>query len=343
MKKYLALFALISLVLSSCIDHKTGDTDTAILAFYNVENLFDTIDDPSINDEEFLPDGRQKWDTKKYNHKIKNLSDVLISIDSTSPPAIIGLAEVENKEVIIDLIQNSKLSDFDYSIIHKNSPDFRGIDVAIIYRPDLYEPEFNEWINISFPFDSIYTTRDILYTKGKIFKDEMIHIFVNHWTSRYGGQEVTTAKREFLGALLKVKSDSILAVNPNARIFIMGDLNDNPTDASLTEALQALPLTNVILSENLYNVSLSKFQNGEGSLYYRSWDLFDQIVVSGSLLKADATLKLKFQDIQIHKPDWVLFEDNKGIKRPNRTASGGRYYGGFSDHLPVYIVLTEDE
>ena len=341
MKKYLALFVLISLILSSCTEHKTTDTDTAILAFYNVENLFDTIDDPSINDEEFLPNGRQKWDTKKYNHKLKNLSNVLLSIDSTKPPAIIGLAEVENKEVLIDLIQNSKLNDYNYSIIHQNSPDFRGIDVALIYRPDSYQPEFNEWINISFPFDSSYTTRDILYSKGKIFEDEIIHIFVNHWTSRYGGQEATTAKREFIGALLKAKSDSILKIEPNASIIIMGDLNDNPNDESLTEALQAKPVTENILSDNLYNISLAKFQNGEGTLFYRSWDLFDQMVVSGNLLKVDASLKLKHPNIRIHKPDWVLFEDNKGIKRPNRTASGSRYYGGYSDHLPVYCTIEK--
>ncbi len=339
MKKYFPILLLVLILINACTDYKPGQ-NSAILAFYNVENLFDTIDDPGINDEEFLPEGRQKWNTVKYNHKIENISKVLLSIDSIQPPAIIGLAEVENKQVLAELIQNSGLKNFHYSIIHKNSPDFRGIDVALIYRPDLYKPEINEWIHIDFPFDSAYTTRDILYSKGKIFEDEIIHVFVNHWTSRYGGAEVTEAKRKYLGALLKAKSDSILNTNPNARIFIMGDLNDNPTDLSLTESLGALPVSGEIKNPYLYNISLAKFNDGEGTLYYRSWDLFDQIVVSGSVLKENATLTLSEKDIQIHKPGWILFTDNNGIRRPNRTASGGRYYGGYSDHLPVYIELT---
>ncbi len=341
MKKYLALTLFAFILLGSCSEKKSKIQDSAILAFYNVENLFDTINDPNTNDEDFLPEGRQKWDTKKYDHKLKNLSDVLLSIDSTEPPALIGLAEVENKEVLIDLIQNSKLKDYNYSIIHKNSPDFRGIDVALIYRSDYFQEISNNWINISFPFDSSYTTRDILYSKGKIFNDDIIHVFVNHWTSRYGGQEATTAKREFLGALLKAKSDSILKIEPNANIIIMGDLNDNPTDLSLTESLKSLPVSETILNDKLYNISLEEFQRGEGTLYYRSWDLFDQIIVSGALLDDENSLKLKHPDIQIHKPDWVLFEDNKGLKRPNRTASGGRYYGGYSDHLPVHCTVNK--
>lgn len=341
MKKYFLVLITTILILSACNNQKKKHVKTVTLAFYNVENLFDTINDPSINDEEFLPEGKQKWDTEKYLHKIENLSNALLSIDTLNPPALIGLAEVENREVLEELISLSDLKKYNYKIIHKNSPDRRGIDVALIYRPELFEPEINEWIKITFPTDPEYTTRDILYSRGKILDDEIIHIFVNHWTSRYGGAEATEPNRKYLGALLKAKSDSILADDSNARIIIMGDLNDNPTDASLTNSLGALALSENIESENLYNISLEKYEKGEGTLFYRSWDLFDQFVVSGSLLKENAAVKLKSKDIQIHKPEWVLFEDNKGIKRPNRTASGGRYYGGYSDHLPVYIVLTE--
>ncbi len=337
MRKILIVIISISLIWISCNFEKTPDSVT--LAFYNVENLFDTINDPSINDEEFLPDGRQKWNTKKYFQKIENISRVLLSIDSINPPAFIGLAEVENKTVLEELISFSELKKYNYKIIHQNSPDFRGIDVAFIYRPKLYKPEYNEWINITFPFDSSYTTRDILYSKGKIPGNGTVHIFVNHWTSRYGGQEVTKEKRKYLAALIKSKSDDILKIEPNANIIIMGDLNDNPTDVSLTKGLEALSISADIQADKLYNTSLDKYEKGEGTLYYKSWDLFDQIIVSGSLLIENATINLQSKSILIHKPDWILFEDNNGIKRPNRTASGGRYYGGYSDHLPVYIII----
>lgn len=340
MKKFTLILIAALFILYSCDEKKKPHADVTI-AFYNVENLFDTIDDPSINDEEFLPEGKQKWDSKKYERKLKNMSDVLLSIDTLNPPAIIGLAEVENKLVLEELISHSGLKNYGYDIIHENSPDRRGIDVALIFRSEFYEPEKNEWINITFPHDSSYTTRDILYSKGKIFGDEIIHIFINHWTSRYGGAEATAPNRKFIGSLLKTKTDKILRTDPQARIIILGDLNDNPTDVSLTESLKAKPVSEDVGSEDLYNISLAKYQNGEGTLYYRSWDLFDQIVVSGSLLKETSVVKLKSKDIQIHKPAWVLFEDNRGNKRPNRTASGSRYYGGYSDHLPVYIVLTE--
>ncbi len=311
------------------------------IAFYNVENLFDTIDDPITNDEEFLPNGKQKWDSKKYNHKLDQMSRVLSSIDSTELPAIIGLCEVENRLVVEDLINHPELKDGNYDIIHKESPDFRGIDVALIYRTDLFTPIENMWINISFPFDTAYTTRDILYSKGLVYGTEIIHLFVNHWTSRWGGAEVTEVKRIHIAKIIKSYTDQILEVDPDANIVIMGDLNDNPTDKSITEHLQANKVESKINAQTLYNTSTSSFLNGEGTLYYRSWDLFDQMIVSGNLLDAENGLVLSSNEINIYKPDWVLFTDNNGVKRPSRTASGGRYYGGFSDHLPVSISLKK--
>lgn len=312
-----------------------------IIAFYNVENLFDTIDDPITNDAEFLPDGKQKWDSKKYAYKLDQLSKVLSSIDTLNFPAIIGLCEVENRLVLEDLIKHSNLKDGNYSIIHKDSPDFRGIDNALIYRADFYTPIANEWINVSFPFDPDYTTRDILYTSGVIYESETIHIFVNHWTSRWGGAEVTEPKRFYIANLIKTYTDKILESDPTANIIIMGDLNDNPTDKSIVEHLLAKQPETNIDNQDLYNTSTAKFLAGEGSLYYRSWDLFDQIIVSGNLLDTKQGLMLQSNDINIFKPDWVLFTDNKGVNRPNRTASGSRYYGGFSDHLAVSITLKK--
>ena len=326
MRKLLTPAILALFLITSCTS--VNETEDLRVAFYNVENLFDTVDDPSINDEEYLPDGRAKWDQEKYDHKINQLARVLSSIDTTALPGIIGLCEVENKGVLEDLTSHPKLIGGDYKIIHKNSPDFRGIDVALIYQNGTYKPIENEWMNVTFPFDE-RTTRDILYSKGMIMGGQTVHIFVNHWTSRWGGAAETEPKRIFIANLIKEKTDEILEDDPMAQIIIMGDLNDNPTDKSLMENL---------ISEDLYNLSAPKFANGEGTLYYRSWDLFDQMIVSKSLIDEQGIDVLN-KTHDIFKTDWLLFTDNKGNKRPNRTGSGGRYYGGFSDHLAVSLVL----
>jgi len=342
MKKFFSILFLSLLILTGCGVKKIGKTEIAKIAFYNVENLFDTIDDPNVNDEEFTPEGRQNWNSEKYATKLDHISQVFLSMDSAQAPVLIGMAEIENRQVLEDLIQKSHLKDFNYGIIHQESPDFRGIDVALIYRPDIYTPIINQWFAIHFPFDSAYTTRDILYSKGNIFGDKVLHVFVNHWTSRSGGQEVTDTKRNFIATFLKTKTDSILSVEPDANILIMGDLNDNPTDISITESLNALPISDPISKNKLYNLSLQKFQNGEGTLYYNSWDLFDQVIVSGNLLIENSSLIIDPSSFEIYNPDWIVFKDNKGIKRPNRTASGNRYYGGYSDHLPVYITIKKN-
>jgi endonuclease/exonuclease/phosphatase family metal-dependent hydrolase len=309
------------------------------LVFYNVENLFDTIDSPDTNDAEFLPESKLNWNTNKVNQKIKNLSKVLLSIDSQNPPALIGLCEVENREILSDLIQYSNLKKYNYQIIHKNSPDFRGIDVALLYRKGSYKPIKNEWMTIQFPFDSMYTTRDILYSKGKLNNGEVIHVFINHWTSRWSGQVITEAKRIYIAKLINAKTAQLLQQDPKANIIIMGDLNDNPTDKSLMEALAAKNPETTIQAKSLYNLSLSKFNNGEGTLFWKSWDLFDQVVVSGNLLAPENAVSVKGNTHFIFKEEWMLFADKNGNKRPSRTASRGKYYGGYSDHLPIWLEL----
>lgn len=323
-------------ILTQC---EAPKTEFVKMAFYNVENLFDTIDSPDTEDSEFLPESRLNWDTEKMNQKIENISKVLLSIDLKSPPAIIGLCEVENLFILNALIENSDLKKYNYKTIHKESPDFRGIDVAIIYRPDQYKPIKNEWIKIEFPFDEGYTTRDILYSKGLLANNDTLHIFTNHWTSRWGGQEVTEAKRIYLAELTKLKTNQILARNPNANIIIMGDLNDNPTDKSLLEGLEAASIADELNSNALYNLSLDKYLNGEGTLFWKTWDLFDQMIVSGNLVKEGSSTKLVGNTHYIFKEDWMLFTDNDGNHRPSRSASSGKYYGGYSDHLPVWLEL----
>jgi hypothetical protein len=337
MKKYVALaFILISIIfISSC---KKKPAKIISFAFYNVENLFDTIDDPTINDNRYLPDSKIPWNTERYQHKLDNLAQVMSSIDTSGFPTIFGLCEVENLQVLIDLISHPDLEGAGYSILHKNSPDERGIDVAMLYQNDHYTPIVTNYIKPVFPWNPEDKTRDILYSKGVAGTKDTLHIFVNHWVSRWGGREETEPSRRFIGKLLKNITDSIFSLQPNANIIIAGDLNDNPTDVSIAGDLTALPVIKPYQKKSLYNLSYHLFEQGEGSLYYKSWDMFDQVIVSSSMLKGRNGIQTLSDDQTVIKYDWMLYQPKEGPARPSRTASG-RYYGGYSDHLPVFIKM----
>ncbi len=331
----LLAFTSIILLTISCTRQ---EPQSFTVAFYNVENLFDTIDDPNSSDERYVPDSDLKWGKVRYQHKLDNLAKVMSSIDSNSYPALFGLCEVENDVVVKDLINHELLTGANYQIIHKNSPDERGIDVALLYQADTYQPIANRFLKIPFP-DSIETlTRDILYSKGVIGQKDSIHIFVNHWVSRWGGQEQTEPLRIFTAQYIKGLTDSIFQKQANANIIITGDLNDNPTDKSIWDHLEAREAIDAYQENELYNLGYTKFKEGEGSLYYKSWDMFDQVIVSSALLTGSNGL-ITGNGQSIFKEDWMLYKPKEGEARPSRTASRN-YYGGFSDHLPVYIQVS---
>ena len=323
--------------LSSCSNKLQFPQNGLSIGFYNVENLFDTIDDPRTDDKDFLPSGKNKWDTKRYNHKINQLSRVIASMDSLQAPHIIGLAEVENKHVLNDLIAASELKHVAYNIVHFESKDPRGIEVALLYQPKYFKLLTEKEMKIKMNQCS-GEMRFVLYAKGIVATQDTLHIFVNHWKSRSGGAKETEAKRIRYADFLREKADSLFLIDPNANIIICGDLNDNPTDKSIVEHLKALPANQPIESQNLYNLSYVPFLKGLGTLYYQSWDFFDQIIVSSNLLQASKKT-LRCSEIMVIKHPWMLYT-YKGEQRPNRTFSGGKYYGGFSDHLPVMIRLT---
>ena len=312
------------------------------IAFYNVENLFDTIDDPNISDEKYTPESEFNWNLEKYSHKLNQLSKVISSIDTLNGfPAIIGLCEVENLNTVKDLVANSLLKKANYKIIHKDSPDERGIDVTMLYQREYYTPLENSFIYVNLP-DSGNTTRDILYSKGILAGTDTVHIFFNHWVSRWGGQEKTEPLRIFIAKMLKHTTDSIMQQNPNALIIMAGDLNDNPTDKSVIDFLAAHKPEKSVNNGELYNLALSKYENGEGSIYYKGWSMFDQIIVSSPLLNKENKVHLTANSQNVVKYDWMLFTPKNGEARPNRTAAKN-YYGGFSDHLPVMIYLNVKE
>jgi predicted extracellular nuclease len=331
MKKFLFLISLcfISVLLYS-------QTEDVTVAFYNVENLFDTVDDPNIFDEDFTPEGKKKWTNEKYQKKLNDLAKVIGSIQENSTPDIVSFAEVENRQVLEDLIKTDNLLSSNYKIVHEDSPDARGIDVALIYNANHFE--YIKHKSFPVPLNTKYKVRDILYVKGIFFKSDTFHLFVNHWKSRSGGQEQTEPQRIQCALTLKNTIDSIRNIESDAKILVMGDLNDTPKDKSVYETLQA---NNSFEKESLYNIMLPLSEEGFGTHNYRGeWSILDHIIVSNNLIKS-TELFVKDKIGQIYSADWITYNHKNGNKSPNRTYGGPNYYGGYSDHYPVYVTIVK--
>ena len=303
--------------------------------FYNIENLFDTYDDPLTQDDEFTPNGTKRWTDYRYQKKLRDLSKVIIASGEWSAPDIIGLCEIENFQVLLDLINKTPLKSFNYQIIHENSPDARGIDVAMLYRPQFIKKISHKTIRIG--TGEAWKTRDILASTLVLNTSDTIHFFVNHWPSRIGGKEKTEAKRVMVARTLRHQIDSIFSMNDRSKIVVMGDFNDEAGDKSLLEILDANPLTTYPADNLLYNLSFPDLKAGLGTLVFKeinhTWFLFDQIIVSGSLIKS-AGFTVKNRKSTIFNQSWLLRDG-----RPYLTYQGPIYKGGFSDHLPVFIDL----
>jgi hypothetical protein len=310
------------------------------LVFYNTENLFDPADDSLTNDNEYTPAGMRGWTYTKFQRKLLNLSKVFISIGGWEAPEIIGMCEVENRFVLYKLISDTPLSKIGYKIIHKDSPDPRGIDVAMIYRPDKFVPVSYKAIPVRFPNDPNSRTRDILYVKGKVMGTETLHVFINHWPSRYGGYMATKPKRAVVASILRHVTDSIMQTDSFARIVIMGDFNDEPNDESVAKVLMARSDSIHLSKNDLYNMMTGYATRWRGGTnkFRESWSVIDQIIVSSSLLHAETGLYANANAAHIFDAPFLLMEDKTyfGLK-PFRTYLGPRYQGGFSDHLPVYF------
>lgn len=307
-------------------------------AFYNVENLFDLEDDPITLDEDFTPAGKQQWTEERYQKKLGQLARVL---DAMGGPAFVGLAEVENRKVLEALAEEALLRESKYEVAHFDSPDLRGIDVGLLYHKKAFKVLEQDAIRISFPPENgePYTSRDILYVKGKLkASGELLHIFVNHWPSRRGGVEASEPRRLLVAGALKARVDQIFAADSLANILIMGDFNDEPANKSVREVLGALPLGAQAEARALYNC-FAEYQGKKlGSYNYRgNWNMLDQIIVSGAL--AGKKQKLRVNAPAIFSPEWLLYKDERFGPTPNRTYGGPNYYGGFSDHLPVFVDL----
>lgn len=331
----LLYFAACCILFLQCQPTKKTDSSNDLyrIGFYNVENLFDTKDDPAKADEEFMPTAKKKWTMERYQDKLNKINQV---IEQMNTPELIGLCEVENKGVLEDLISSSSNLK-GYDIVHYESPDFRGIDVALMYDKDEFEVISSKAIPINFPKKIVenYTTRDILYVKGKINDKEEVHVFVNHWPSRRGGLKASQPKRVYVANQLNKAIAPILAQNANANIIIMGDMNDETDNKSVEEVLNAKAPNK---KGQLINCMAELDEAGKGTYNYRgNWNMLDQIILSPHLY--NSTGNLSYKNTVIFQADWLMFAHDKYGLTPSRTYGGPNYYGGYSDHLPVYVEL----
>jgi len=341
-KKSRLTVPLIFLFISICLQAK--QPPRFVVMFYNTENLFDTINDPKTQDDEFTAKGKLHWTPERYEIKIKNIARVIADVAPKKLPDIIGLSEIENRSVLEDIIHTGKLRKEKYGIVHEDSPDKRGIDVALLYKKKVFHYLKHHSIPIHFPRDTI-KVRDILYVKGKV-DGEIFHIFVNHWKSRSGGEKATEQKRVYSAVVLRRSIDSILTFDPGAHILIMGDFNDEPTNMSIMQILGATNKRKNTGPRDLYNLMYDMHNlHDTGTYSYKGhWNMLDQIIISYNLLQEQNRKgwHTNYEGGHIFSEEWMLYNNPKaGMNVPNRTYGGPNYYGGVSDHLPVFCIFTK--
>jgi hypothetical protein len=334
------------------------------VAFYNFENLFDTINDPDTHDDEWTPLGKQRWTTKKYQQKLQNLTRVLIDIgkpENTNSPTLIACSEIENRGVLEDLIQQPKMAIQDYGIIQFDSPDQRGIDVALLFQKKFFQPESYKNIPLYIykkenqlavfnteevdeddreanAYQNRIFTRDQLLVTG-FLDGEKIHIIVNHWPSRSGGEKKTSPYREAAGLLNRKIIDSLQQINPDAKVITMGDLNDGPFNNSIKKALGAKAQKEQVPEFGIYNPFEEMAKKGLGTIAFRdSWDIFDQIMLSQSLIKNDF-FTYQYWKAGIFTRSYMIQNSGQYKGYPKRHSATEV---GYSDHFPVYIYLIKE-
>jgi predicted extracellular nuclease len=313
---------------------ETKDKNFYTLAFYNLENLFDVVNNPETLDDDFTPDSEKHWTKKRLKKKVNKLGKIIskLGVDEVKhPPLLVGVAEVENKKVLEKLVQSKFLKNKNYQFIHYDSPDERGIDTALLYRKDyvtildshVYELDINN------PEGEKDYTRDILYVKA-IIQNQEVHILVNHWPSRRDGAEITSYKREAAAQRNIEIITPILETNPDARFVIMGDFNDDPKSKSIK----------LLSTDLLYNPMELLLTKYEGSLNYKgAWNLFDQILISKNFLQQYGN-DFRFEKADIFNKRIVQEYSGEYRGNPFRTYVGRKYLGGYSDHFPVYSIFS---
>lgn len=318
-------------------------SDTLVVAFWNLENLFDTLNDPQKNDEDFLPEGKQKWNSEKYITKLSKLASVIRLMNNGMGPDVLGVCEIENELVLKDL-SGKYLSELDYEIVHIEGPDERSIDVALFIKKNKIKYLSKSGHPVALQSGS--PTRLVLEINVLIADQFPVTFFVNHWPSRRGGSDESERNRIRAASVLKSRIDTLVAADESARIIIMGDFNDEPQNVSLEQILGAKNFEcfdnrtgNNVLNNLSYNLKLA----GHGSYKFRDqWNMLDQIIISRGLLQGN--LSYICNSFEVFKPEMMVIQSGQYQGAPDRTFAGERYLGGFSDHFPViakFIYITK--
>jgi hypothetical protein len=350
MKRFTLLIACLLISYSTLFSQNNKEKNYQIrtIAFYNLENLFDTINDPLINDDEFTPNGTNRYTPEVYKDKLEKLARVLSEIgsdQSKNSPVIIGVCELENRGVLEDLVKTGKLKDKRWGIVHYDSKDSRGIDVALLYQERYFKPINHKSFELQlYDEGKRYYTRDQLMVSGYL-DGELIHFIVNHWPSRRGGEAASRPSREKAAALNVEIISEIRRNEPNAKIISMGDLNDDPINSSLKNILKTKSNHKKIDEGEIYNPFEEMFKNGLNTLGYRdNINLFDQIFFTSTLVSNNKDFSsYRFYKAGIYNPSYVINKEGQYKGYPMRSYSFSTYAGGYSDHFPVYIHLIREQ
>ncbi len=343
MKKIFTLICLLGLLTGNQAQKK--EYRSAIIGFYNLENLYDTVNNSRTNDEEFLPGGVRNYNSAIYFDKLGKLATVISQMGAeVNPdgPAILGVAEIENDTVLHDLARQKLIEKRNYQIVHYDSKDIRGVDVALLYNPKYFKVEASDKLFVQLPGGTkdAYFTRDILWVKGKL-DGETIHIYVNHWPSRSGGEQRSAPARNAAAQVCRNHIDSIAKTEPNAKVIVMGDLNDDPTNESVAVIINAKGREKDVSKGGMFNPWTELYKKGIGTLAYQdAWGLFDQIIISQPFL--DKEQKGFFYYAQrIFNREYLVENNGRYKGYPMRTWDGNSYRGGYSDHFPTYLVMLK--
>ncbi|MDR1758158.1 MAG: endonuclease/exonuclease/phosphatase family protein [Bacteroidales bacterium] len=346
MKKNVVIFfemLIVVLTTMSATFAQTASSRFAVIGFYNTENLFDTEDDPLTIDEEFLPNGVNQWTVERYQVKLDHLAKVIALIGQKQGGVVaLGLSEIENRRVMEDLVNTEPLRTLGYGVVHHDSPDRRGVDVGLIYRKNRFAILGQRAFRL-YTADTSFRTRDQLLISGVLDHIDTLHILVNHWPSKRGGEKRSMPARAAAAQLSRHIADSLFQQNPMSKLVIMGDLNDNPTARSLTEFLRAKSKTHDLQPGDLFNPMHKMYKDGIGSYAYRdNWDLIDMTIVSYGLMYPKSGT-YRYSHAEVFRANFLLTPTGAFTGYPFRTYAGGTYQGGYSDHLPVYLILTNEQ
>lgn len=337
----LFIIALLLVLQQSTYAQRGQNTFTVM--FYNVENLFDTIDHPDFEDEEFTPSGSKAWDYERYEKKLADIARVILSVPDKELPGLIGFAEVENQEVLEDLAEQRGLRREDYKAIVIDTDDPRGIDCGLLYREDLFSYGSHRMIPVEDLSGNEYPLRGILHISGKGPDGKSLNVYINHWKSRRGGVRETEYLRVYAGIAMRRELDRLLSASPETGVIIMGDFNDEPTNKSILDVMHAGNKRKNIGLNDIYNLyyDIHNLDLGGSYNYRGDWEMYDQIVISYNLLNSGRGLSTSFDGGKVLKEEWMLYLDERNnVKVPNRTYGGNNYYGGISDHFPLYVTFT---